>query len=94
MDKQEFIKQELAKGFAICTAYRKFKKQFPEIWQKEKETEKARKELINKEMSKGVTQRTAYRHLKAELNKQGRHQNWDASPRFNYDKETPKGEWI
>ena len=47
--------------------------------------------LINPEVRKlmdaGMSKRTAYRHAAATKTKK-------KEPDFNYDKETPKGEWV
>lgn len=41
---------------------------------------------VRKLMDSGMSQRSAYRHAAATKKKK--------EPEFNYDKETPKGEWV
>ena len=42
---------------------------------------------VQKLMDSGISQRTAYRHVAATKTKK-------KEPEFDYDKETPKGEWV
>lgn len=42
---------------------------------------------VRKLMDAGMTKRTAYRHYAATNHKK-------KEPEFDYDKETPKGEWV
>lgn len=42
---------------------------------------------IRKLMDAGMSQRSAYRHVAATKPKK-------KEPKFDYDKETPKGEWV
>lgn len=42
---------------------------------------------VAKLMDAGMSQRTAYRHIAATKTKK-------KEPDFDYDKETPKGEWV
>lgn len=42
---------------------------------------------VRKLMDSGMTQRSAYRHVAATKPKK-------KEPKFDYDKETPKGEWV
>jgi uncharacterized protein YqgQ len=42
---------------------------------------------VRKLMDAGMSQRSAYRHAKAVKPKK-------KEPEFDYDKETPKGEWV
>ena len=41
---------------------------------------------VRKLMDEGMSRRSAYRHVAAKHKKK--------EPKFDYDKETPKGEWV